>query len=87
MVYIKLNNDLVSANYHELWSTEAWYTLNQIPQNQAGFKSATPAPMALNTLSDAEKAAGWKLLFDGKSTAGWRNFNKQTIWFWLDYRR
>ena len=24
-----------------------------------------------NTLTDAEKAAGWKLLFDGKSTDGW----------------
>ena len=79
MVYIKLNNSLVSANHHELWSTEAWYTLNQIPQGQAGFKSTVPAPIAVNTLSDAEKAEGWKLLFDGKSTAGWRNFNKKTI--------
>ena len=25
-----------------------------------------------NTLTDAEKSAGWKLLFDGTSTAGWR---------------
>src|SRR5437773_11127085 len=27
-----------------------------------------------NTLSPAERAAGWRLLFDGKSTAGWRGF-------------
>jgi len=27
-----------------------------------------------NTLSDAERAAGWTLLFDGASTAGWRGF-------------
>ena len=33
----------------------------------------------LNKLTDAEKAAGWKLLFDGKTTAGWRNFKKQDI--------
>jgi hypothetical protein len=32
-----------------------------------------PAP---NTLTAAEQAAGWKLLFDGKTTAGWRGFRK-----------
>ena len=35
---------------------------------------AQDKPMAPNTLTSAEKAAGWKLLFDGKSTAGWRGF-------------
>ena len=33
----------------------------------------------VNRLSRREKAAGWKLLFDGRSTAGWRNFKKQDI--------
>lgn len=32
-----------------------------------------------NTLTDAEKAAGWKLLFDGKTTNGWRNYQKTDI--------
>lgn len=35
------------------------------------FAAPSPAP---NTLTAAEKAAGWKLLFDGKSTAGWKGF-------------
>jgi len=36
-----------------------------------GLAMAQPAP---NTLTAAERAAGWKLLFDGKSAAGWRGF-------------
>lgn len=32
-----------------------------------------------NSLTDAEKAAGWKLLFDGKSTKGWHNFKSASI--------
>ncbi len=32
-----------------------------------------------NTLTRAEAKAGWQLLFDGKTTKGWHNFNKKTI--------
>jgi Domain of Unknown Function (DUF1080) len=34
---------------------------------------------AQNKLTPAEKAAGWKLLFDGKTTKGWHSYNKTTI--------
>ncbi len=37
------------------------------------------APAANNTLTKAEKAAGWKLLFDGQSFAGWHNFKKDGV--------
>jgi len=32
-----------------------------------------------NTLTDDEKAVGWKLLFDGKTLDGWRNYKKPTL--------
>src|SRR5438045_1667325 len=35
---------------------------------------AAKAFSAENALSDAEKKSGWKLLFDGQSTKGWRNY-------------
>ena len=36
--------------------------------------SATP-----NQLTAKEKAAGWKLLFDGQTLNGWSNFKKKDI--------
>ena len=36
-------------------------------------------PSVPNTLTAAEKAAGWKLLFDGKTYSGWHNFKKEGV--------
>ena len=38
---------------------------------------AGPAMAADNTLTAAEQAAGWKLLFDGKSLEAWRGFKAE----------
>jgi hypothetical protein len=45
----------------------------------SGRALATPALDEPNQLTDAEKKAGWKLLFDGKTTQGWRSFKKQSF--------
>ena len=42
----------------------------------AGRAAEDPAP---NTLSEKEKADGWKLLFDGKSTKGWHKYKGKEV--------
>ena len=34
---------------------------------------------ALNRLTDAERAAGWRLLFDGKTLKGWRGIGSDSV--------
>jgi hypothetical protein len=36
-------------------------------------------PAAPNALSDDERAAGWMLLFDGRTLAGWRGYNRPDL--------
>jgi len=47
----------------------------------ASLASAAPDEPAQSTnqLTEDEKKAGWKLLFDGKSTDGWHSFRKEGV--------
>ena len=50
-----------------------WY--GQIAVAQSEFIGGTPP----NTLSEAERKAGWTLLFDGQSFEGWRNYKQDGV--------
>jgi hypothetical protein len=45
-----------------------------VPAGMVAADDATP-----NTLTAAEKAAGWKLLFNGKDLQGWHNFKSEKV--------
>jgi hypothetical protein len=44
--------------------------------------AAQAPPQAPNTLSPAEKAAGWRLLFDGATAKGWHVFGRDKVEGW-----
>src|SRR5438128_12260852 len=43
----------------------------------AGAMAAAQA--SPNTLTTKERAEGWRLLFDGRTAAGWRGFRRETL--------
>jgi hypothetical protein len=52
-------------------------------------QAAPPSPQpaggscaGVNVLTPEEQAAGWRLLFDGTSLAGWHGYNKQALDSW-----
>jgi hypothetical protein len=49
---------------------------SSLPATPPKASAANPAP---NTLTAAERRQGWRLLFDGKTAAGWRSAKEATF--------
>lgn len=80
VVYLDVNRGLADNRGRELWTTEAWYTLNRIPTRT---HEVAPKPQYINLLSTDEQQEGFRLLFDGKTLNGWRGFKSDqppTAW-------
>jgi len=75
VIYVRIKAPFFSEEGRSLWSTETWYTLNEIP-DENGFDRPVDR-VAPNTLTDAEEEAGWTLLFDGSSLDGWTTYGKE----------
>ena len=79
VVYVRLKNHFVSEQEHSLWSTEAWYTMNNIPSGMPGFRVEHDIVFEDNKLTPFEEAQGWELLFDGSLFDGWRGYKKDKV--------
>lgn len=51
----------------------------QAPPEQRMGDPAPPTTSGLPRLTSAERAAGWRLLFDGTSLSGWRGYGRQDM--------
>jgi hypothetical protein len=58
-----------------LWNVES--ERRELARQKAALKAAEVIP--INTLTEQEKKAGWKLLFDGETTRGWRGAHMDTF--------
>jgi hypothetical protein len=47
--------------------------------NGTAPKASAASSPSMNTLTAAEQAAGWRLLFDGRTTNGWRGYKTTTM--------
>jgi hypothetical protein len=66
-----------------------WLVSGALVGSVAGGQGERPAKQAVispcaaaNRLTDTERAAGWELLFDGKSMKGWHGYNGQSTESW-----
>ncbi|MDI6447985.1 family 16 glycoside hydrolase [Anaerobaca lacustris] len=80
----KLNAAAREGRYSEdLWTEYTGKTVQElgdewkaVMEARVAAEAAGPKP---NTLSDQEKADGWKLLFNGENLDGWHNFKRKDI--------
>ncbi len=78
VLYFRLPMSLRGADGQMMWANEAWATVNVVP-DRTGKVTAYEAAEKVNTLSAEEKAAGFELLFDGKSMDKWRKYRGEGI--------
>ena len=62
-----------------LCSAAAVVLVGHVACSSPSQPSGPVEPTGPNTLTSAERAAGWRLLFDGSSTAGWRGYRQATV--------
>ena len=83
----KLNVAAREGNYAEnLWKEHSGHTLQELGnqwkeslQSRLAAGPAAGSDSKINTLTDEEKDAGWKLLFNGKDLNGWHNFKRKGV--------
>ena len=63
-----VRHEYVETQGMHMWSVWRQYLADFMPRL---FQASAPA----NALTSEEKAGGWRLLFDGRTTAGWRSFD------------
>jgi len=76
-----LNAAIREGKYtEELWKDFTGHALQELGDEwKKGVEARVEAESKINTLSDEETKAGWKLLFNGNDLDGWHNFKQEGV--------
>jgi hypothetical protein len=70
------------ADLNDEWKTAIKKEIAELPASTSATTASpanTVAQSPINTLTETEEAAGWKLLFNGKDFTGWHNFKREGV--------
>jgi cytochrome c551/c552 len=73
VVYMRLDDKARSESGDALWTSEAWYTLNNIPASSSASAAANSTGQNAGPADQGE----WRTLFDGETLDGWRNYGRE----------
>jgi hypothetical protein len=81
----KFNAAAREGRYSEqMWTSTTGHTVQELGDKwktslEQRIAADAVSAATLNVLTEAEKAAGWKLLFNGKNLDGWHNFRRDDV--------
>jgi len=74
-----LNDEWKGAVQKQLAQASGSETQSSRATTSAATQDQAAAESTINALTASEKAAGWKLLFNGKDFSGWHNFKREDV--------
>jgi hypothetical protein len=74
-----LNDEWKGAVQKQLAQASGAESATSTATTSAATQDQAAAESTVNALTASEKAAGWKLLFNGKDFSGWHNFKREDV--------
>lgn len=74
-----IKTQLIKITFYSLFISSLLFSCTSQPQETDSEKVETVEEVKPNSLTQAEKDAGWALLFDGLTSEGWRGYKKDTF--------
>ncbi|NHK29466.1 DUF1080 domain-containing protein [Parvularcula flava] len=79
VVHLNLSRPPAGESGREIWSPEAFCTVNAVPTDRAFPDGLAASGGNVDTISGQADANDWQILFDGESLDGWRGYGREAV--------